>query len=111
MLIEDLPCLDDDDREALDIGYVAIAGVPTGDEPGLTPPKPARFPRLRNVFAAVITALGLTACSTTQQIAAWPIWAKWTLVVLGLIGVIAVLWYNATVDLDPSEREESMSDE
>lgn len=75
MRLDDLPRLNDEERDALDDGYIAIEGVPTFE-----PPRRRRF-ALARMLAAVVGALALTACSMTPAQKKWAGFAAGVLVV------------------------------
>jgi hypothetical protein len=65
LTVDDLPRLNDDERQAVDDGYTAMAGVPVGEEPKHTRgPWALRKNSRGEEFGAVIAADGMLVATT-----------------------------------------------
>lgn len=83
MLIDTLPRLTDDERDALDGGYIAMEGVPALE------PAPRRFLTIAKIITAIAAAIALSACAMT------PTQKKWAGIAAGVLIVGAIAAHDA----------------
>lgn len=95
MRINELPRLTDDERDALDGGYIAMEGVPALEVSSqvATKPKPVPAPRrfltIAKIITAIAAAIALSACAMT------PTQKRWTGIAAGVLIVGAVAAHQA----------------